>query len=113
MISENKNAIISKYLFGGINTFELGLALMKHYVYILKSLKAKRYYIGYTIDLARREIEHNKGNTKSTKPWVPWKMIYYEVYKNKNDAYKREWHLKHPKGYKEKLEIIERYGRVA
>jgi len=86
---------------------------MRHFVYILKSLRVKRFYIGYTIDLERREIEHNKGNTKSTRPFGPWKLIYHESFDNKSDAYKREWHLKHSRGYKEKLEIIRKYGGIA
>jgi len=86
---------------------------MKHFVYILKSIRFKRYYIGYTVDVERRVVEHNIGNTKSTRPFKPWKLIYYEEYNNKSEAYKREWHLKHPKGYKEKLEIINKFGEVA
>jgi putative endonuclease len=86
---------------------------MKHYVYILKSINFKRHYIGYTVDIKKRVKEHNIGNTKSTRPFKPWKLIYYEEFNDKSEAYKREWHLKHPKGYKEKLQITERYGRVA
>jgi len=86
---------------------------MNHYVYILKSLKVKRFYIGYTTDLDRRVSEHNKGNTKSTRPFGPWKIIYHEVFDNKSDAYKREWHLKHPRGNKDKLAIIKQFGGIA
>ena len=83
---------------------------MNFYVYIIRSLKDKRCYVGFTIDLERRLREHNDGNTKSTKPFRPWKMIYSERFDSKSDAYKREWHLKHSKGRKEKLDIIKRYG---
>jgi len=86
---------------------------MKHFVYILKSTFSKRYYVGYTLDLQRREAEHNSGDTKSTRPFVPWKIIYYEEFTNKSDAYKREWHLKHSVGRKEKLLIIKKHGEVA
>lgn len=86
---------------------------MKHFVYILKSVKNSRHYIGYTLNLERRVIEHNKGSTKSTKPFAPWRLIYYESFDDKSEAYKREWYLKHPKGYKEKLRIIKQYGEVA
>ena len=80
---------------------------------MLQSLKAKSFYIGYTTNLSRRESEHNKGNTKSTRPYTPWKLIYSEEFDDKSTAYKREWYLKHPKGYKKKLEIIQKYGGVA
>jgi len=34
------------------------------------------------------------GKVKSTKPYRPWILIYYEAYKNKKDAAKREKELK-------------------
>jgi len=40
-------------------------------------------------------------------------LIYIEEYKDKKLAYKREWHLKHPVGYQEKLGIIRKFGEVA
>ena len=82
-------------------------------MYVLSSLQSKRYYIGYTIDVKRRLLEHNAGDTKSTRPFGPWKMIYFEGFDSKSDAYKREWYLKHSKGRKEKLEIIKKHGEVA
>lgn len=86
---------------------------MKHFVYILSSLHHKRYYIGYTIDIARRLEEHNVGGAKATNPFKPWRLIYSEEFDSKSEAYKREWHLKHAPGRKEKLEIIEKYGGIA
>ena len=86
---------------------------MKYFVYILKSLKEKRFYVGFTIDLERRLLEHNEGNTKSTRPFRPWKLIYSESFESKSEAMRREWFLKHAKGRKEKLEIIKKYGEVA
>ncbi|MEK7553587.1 MAG: GIY-YIG nuclease family protein [Patescibacteria group bacterium] len=86
---------------------------MEYKVYILKSYFKERYYIGCTVNLEKRLNEHNIGKTKSTKPYLPWEIIYSESFTNKREAYKREWHLKHPKGYLEKLEIIKKYGGVA
>jgi len=86
---------------------------MKYKVYILKSCYKEKYYIGCTSDLQNRIKEHNSGKTKSTKSYKPWKIIYTESFKNKKEAYKREWHLKHPKGYLEKIEIIKKFGSVA
>ncbi len=65
------------------------------YVYILKSQKTKKLYIGFTSDLRRRFIEHNKGITKSTKHGIPWKLVYYESFQSKLDAVKRENALKY------------------
>jgi len=75
-------------------------------MYVLRSLKHVKFYIGVTKDLEARLKQHNKGYSKSTKPYKPWKIAYYEEYESKETAYKREWHLKHPKGYNDKLEII-------
>jgi len=86
---------------------------MKHFVYIIKSISRNRYYIGYTIDIERRVREHNAGSAKSTRPFGPWKLIYSESFDKKSDAYKREYHLKHAKGRKEKSDIIANCGRVA
>jgi len=58
-------------------------------------------------------MEHNNGNTKSTRPFKPWHLIYSERFDDRSSALKREWHLKHAKGLLEKKDIIEKYGEVA
>lgn len=65
-----------------------------HYVYILKSLKDKRLYIGYTSNLKLRYKEHCDGLVKSTIKRRPLELIYYEAYKNEKDARNREEYLK-------------------
>jgi putative endonuclease len=64
------------------------------YMYILKSVKSGRFYIGYTPDLARRLKEHNSGLVKSTKAYMPHSCVYYEAYRAKKDAVTREHNLK-------------------
>ncbi len=64
------------------------------YVYILKSKKDNDLYIGSTNDLKRRFKEHNSGLVRSTKPRMPFELIYYEAYKSEHDARKREQNLK-------------------
>ena len=64
------------------------------YVYVLKSQKWNKPYIGLTSDLRRRFKEHNNQNTKATKYGIPWKLIYYEAYLDKKDAVVRELQLK-------------------
>ncbi len=83
---------------------------MAYYVYMLENASANRHYIGFTTDIERRVTEHNNGNTKSTRPFGHWKCIYLEEFNDKSEAYKREWYLKHKKGYKEKIEIIKKFG---
>jgi putative endonuclease len=64
------------------------------YVYVLKSDKDGRYYVGMTQNLVRRLKEHNSGRTKSTKGYRPWILIHHEAYPNREAARKREKYLK-------------------
>ena len=71
-----------------------------YYVYLLKSKKTKKLYIGYTSDLRQRLTEHNAGRNRSTKAYIPFELVYYEAYRSKDDAMQREKQLKHFKqGY--------------
>ncbi len=64
------------------------------YVYILKSKKDSKLYIGSTNDLKRRFDEHNKGEVRSTKSRRPFESRYYEAYFSEEDARHREFSLK-------------------
>lgn len=64
------------------------------YVYILRSKKDGKMYIGSTHDLRKRFREHNNGKVFSTKSRVPFELIYYEAYKSEKDARSREHNLK-------------------
>jgi len=55
-----------------------------YYVYIIKQATGK-LYIGYTTDLRRRLKEHKLKLSD---------LIYYEAYKSKEDAIRREQRLK-------------------
>lgn len=63
-------------------------------VYILKSKKNSRYYIGCSKNLKIRLESHNEGKVKSTKAYRPWETVYTERYKIKSQAYKRELQIK-------------------
>ena len=68
------------------------------YVYVLRSLSYDEKYIGFTHDLRRRLTEHNKGLNKSTKPYIPWEVVYYEAHRNELDCRRREKYLKTTNG---------------
>ncbi len=68
------------------------------YVYILKSLKNHRHYIGYTNNLERRMAEHNAGQSKYTSLTRPFELIHQEIFQNKKDAMERELFLKTGQG---------------
>lgn len=77
-----------------------------YYVYILRSLKDNKLYVGKTTDLKRRLSEHNSGRVVSTKNRKPFELIFYEAFKNKTDAGKDELFFKSGYGrevIKEKL----------
>ena len=65
-----------------------------YYVYILKSNKSNQLYIGCTSNLATRVNEHNSGKCLSSKRYLPWRLVYYEAYLSKVDAFGREKKLK-------------------
>lgn len=63
-------------------------------LYILRSLKDDKLYIGSTINLRKRLSEHNSGKVFSTKTRRPFELIYCELYKSEKDTRKREHSLK-------------------
>jgi putative endonuclease len=68
------------------------------YVYVLRSLKDNKRYVGLTSDISRRLREHQNGLVKSTRHRRPFELIYYESYENKSEAMKREKFFKTGKG---------------
>lgn len=71
-----------------------------YYTYILKSIKDGELHIGYTTNLKKRFIRHNKGLNIATKPYIPYKLIYFEGFLNRIDAKRREVYLKSGWGIK-------------
>jgi putative endonuclease len=65
-----------------------------YFVYILKSKKDGRLYIGCTNNLKKRIKEHNLRLVRSTKSRRPFQLIYFEGYRSKQDAFIREHNLK-------------------
>ena len=68
--------------------------MSEYKVYILKSLNFKRYYIGHSADIERRLVEHNSGKVRSTKAYMPWKIVYFDIKSTKKEAYAREMQIK-------------------
>ena len=65
-----------------------------YYIYVLKSGKDKKLYVGYTNDLKSRFEQHKKGQVESTKDRRPLELIYSEACLDKQDAMYREKYLK-------------------
>ncbi len=68
------------------------------YVYVLKSLRDGRWYIGSTHDLKQRLKTHNSGAVKSTRVRRPFQLVFYEAYPDRRDARRRECYFKTSKG---------------
>ncbi|MCL4377576.1 MAG: GIY-YIG nuclease family protein [Actinobacteria bacterium] len=69
-----------------------------YFVYVLRSLKDNKRYIGFTDNLERRLTEHNSGKVKSTKNRKPLELIYHEEYTDKFEAMNREKFFKSGRG---------------
>lgn len=69
-----------------------------YYTYVLQSKKDGRWYTGVTEDLRKRLIEHNDGQSQSTKGRGPFEIMYYEACVDGSDAFAREKYLKSGQG---------------
>ncbi len=80
----------------------------KYYVYVLQSLQDGGFYIGFTTNLKSRLTKHAKGEIISTKLRLPFKLIHYEYFINREDALAREEFLKSGFGRKQLKQILKR-----
>ena len=71
---------------------------MLFYAYVLRSLLFKRNYYGSCHDIDLRLKLHNAGKVKSTKPFRPWEVIYFETFETRSEAYQREIFFKSAEG---------------
>ncbi len=84
----------------GAQDWTMDYRYMKTTVYILQSYVDNSYYIGTTVDLEERLIEHNSGTKGYTSRIKPWKVVYIEEYQTRTEALKREKYLKNLKSKK-------------
>lgn len=71
---------------------------MPYFVYVLRSLKDQKLYIGQSNNLEDRLKRHNEGRVTATKSRLPLSLMYSEEYKTRTEAVKRERYLKGLKG---------------
>ncbi len=69
---------------------------MSHFVYLITSKDKKKTisYVGYTNNLDKRIKLHNSNRGAKFTKGKKWKLIYYEKYKTKVQAMKKEYTLK-------------------
>ena len=68
--------------------------MAKYYVYVLRSLKDREFYVGLTDNLPARIDTHNARLVTSTKRRAPFELLYWEGCLNRGDAAQREKYLK-------------------
>jgi putative endonuclease len=81
-----------------------------HFVYILKSLKDGRYYIGSTHDVGLRLQQHNAGRQAATRYRRPFELVYVESHSEAAAAHKRELYIKSQKSRHFIEDLIHRPG---
>ena len=64
------------------------------YVYVLRSELDGRLYKGLTDNLVKRVKQHNNGENKSTKGFLPWTLVHHEAFITREEARKREKYFK-------------------
>jgi putative endonuclease len=64
------------------------------FVYVLRSDLNGWFYVEMSENVESRLTQHNKGMTKSTKPYRPWRLFFIETLSTREEARKREVDLK-------------------
>lgn len=77
-----------------------------YYVYVLKSEKDDKFYIGQTNNLENRLRRHNSKQVTATRNRTPLKIFYSENYKTRAETMSREKYLKSLKSGNEFKKII-------
>ncbi|MFT5820452.1 MAG: putative endonuclease [Crocinitomix sp.] len=80
-----------------------------YYVYILHSEKFSKFYIGQTKDRSKRLKEHNAGQSKSTKAFRPWGIVWFCSKPTRSEAMVLERKLKNL-NRERLLDFIEKYS---
>lgn len=74
-----------------------------YFVYLLKSLKDDKHYIGQTDNVDNRLYEHNSGKVTSTKYRRPLILVGYKEFKTRSEAMNFEYSLKQHSDKKRKF----------
>ncbi len=80
--------------------FDTGFTFLKmHYVYRIRSVThPERFYTGYSSDLKARLEHHNSGCCDYTRPFRPWRVVWYSAFEDESKAREFERYLKSGSG---------------
>ncbi|MEK7154392.1 MAG: GIY-YIG nuclease family protein [Patescibacteria group bacterium] len=82
---------------------------MVYWVYILRSIKDKKLYVGCTNNLDSRLKRHSAGFVDATKHRRPLTLIHSEIFQDRIMAFNRERFLKSLWGAREKKKILKNF----
>jgi putative endonuclease len=68
------------------------------YVYVLRSQRTGRRYVGSCENREERLRRHNAGDSKTTRHGVPWILIHSETCVTRSEALRRERYYKTGRG---------------
>ncbi len=69
-----------------------------YYVYAISSISQNYIYVGLTHDPQQRIHQHNCGYERTTKPYMPFKVLLIEEFESRVKAREREKELKTTQG---------------
>ena len=84
----------------------------RFYVYILQSLKDFSFYVGQCEDLDYRMSKHFDGMSKYTSSKRPLRLVYFEVFKTRTEALKREKEIKKMKSKKYIESLLSEWKKI-
>jgi len=67
-------------------------------VYVLRSSKTGRRYVGSCENLNDRLRRHNAGHSKATRQGIPWILVHSESFSNRAEAASKERYYKTGRG---------------
>ena len=77
-----------------------------YHVYVLKSQRTGRRYVGSCEDLQARLHRHNTGQSPARKNGRPWTLSHKEMFSTRPEAVRRERYFKTGRG-RDELDRIE------
>jgi putative endonuclease len=73
---------------------------MLFYAYVIYSKTHNRFYKGHCSNLEKRLQQHNAGQTKSIRLFIPFELVYFEEFESRQEAVLREKYFKTAAGRK-------------
>ena len=77
------------------------------YVYVIQSVDGLHQYVGMSANPECRLKEHNAGQSRFTKTFRPWKIVYIEEAGTREDARRLERYYKSAAGRRKIKMILE------